>query len=107
MYSRLAGYEHVNDAERLCHDPTFRLMGSEKIWDRGAALTSRLQAFETDMPGEQENLPGLRRLSRAPGAYLCYNGQLRNSIKSKRNSRGQTGRFRTHSLLQASQKQVT
>ena len=37
VYSRLAGYEDVNDAERLCHDPTFRLIGSEKIWDRGAA----------------------------------------------------------------------
>ena len=38
VYSRLAGYEDVNDAERLCHDPTFRLIGSEKIWDRGATL---------------------------------------------------------------------
>lgn len=26
VYSRLAGYEDVNDAERLCHDPTFRLV---------------------------------------------------------------------------------
>jgi hypothetical protein len=38
-YSRLAGYEDVNDAERLAQDPTFRLIGSEKVWDRGAALT--------------------------------------------------------------------
>jgi hypothetical protein len=30
----------VNDAERVSADPTFRLIGSEKIWDRGAALTS-------------------------------------------------------------------
>jgi hypothetical protein len=52
VYSRLAGYEDVNDAERLCHDPTFRLIGSEKIWDRGAALTSRLQTFETGMLAE-------------------------------------------------------
>ena len=35
VYSRLAGYEDVNDAERLCHDPTFRLIGCERIWDRG------------------------------------------------------------------------
>ncbi len=42
IYSRLAGYEDVNDAERLSQDPTFRLIGSEKIWERGAALrTSR------------------------------------------------------------------
>jgi hypothetical protein len=44
IYSRLAGYEDVNDAERLAQDPTFRLMGSERIWERGAALTSRLLA---------------------------------------------------------------
>ena len=43
VYSRLAGYEDVNDAEQLSRDPTFRLIGSEKIWDRGAALPSRLQ----------------------------------------------------------------
>ncbi len=42
VYSRIAGYEDVNDAGRLSQDPTFRLIGSEKTWDRGAALTSRL-----------------------------------------------------------------
>jgi len=42
VYSRLAGYEDLNDAERLAADPTFRLIGSPKIWDRGAALTSTL-----------------------------------------------------------------
>jgi DDE family transposase len=30
VYSRLAGYEDVNDAEHLSQDPTFRLMGSEE-----------------------------------------------------------------------------
>src|SRR5712691_8254540 len=39
VYSRLAGYEDVNDAERVSADPTFRLIGSRKIWERGAALT--------------------------------------------------------------------
>src|SRR5437870_13648790 len=65
VYSRLAGYEDVNDAERLSHDPTFRLVGSEKIWERGAALTSRLQTFETEMLAEEENFAGLARLNRA------------------------------------------
>src|SRR5712691_6617104 len=64
VYSRLAGYEDVNDAEQLSHDPTFRLIGSEKIWDRGAALTSRLQTFETEMLAEEENFAGLARLNR-------------------------------------------
>ena len=65
VYSRLAGYEDLNDAERLSHDPTFRLIGSEKIWDRGAALTSRLQSFETEMLAQEENFAGLGRLNRA------------------------------------------
>ncbi|MBZ5672250.1 MAG: transposase [Acidobacteriia bacterium] len=34
VYSRLAGYEDLNDAARLPADPTFRLMGSEKVWER-------------------------------------------------------------------------
>src|SRR5437016_5235999 len=65
VYSRVAGYEDVNDAERLSQDPTFRLIGSEKVWDRGAALTSRLQTFETEMLAEEENFAGLGRLNRA------------------------------------------
>ena len=47
VYSRLAGYEDLNDAERLAADPTFRLISSQRIWDRGAALTSTLHWFET------------------------------------------------------------
>src|ERR1039458_6757210 len=64
VYSRIAGYEDVNDAERLSQDPTFRLIGSEKIWDRGAALTSRLQTFETEMLAEKENFVSLARINR-------------------------------------------
>jgi len=64
VYSRLAGYEDVNDAERLSQDPTFRLIGSSKIWDRGAALTSRLQSFETELLTQEENLAGLAALNR-------------------------------------------
>jgi hypothetical protein len=64
MYSRLAGYEDVNDAERLSQDPTFRLIGSRKIWERGAALTSRLQSFETELLTEADNLAGLAALNR-------------------------------------------
>jgi hypothetical protein len=64
VYSRLAGYEEVNDAERLSQDPTFRLIGSEKIWERGAALTSRLQSFETGLLAQDENLAGLEAINR-------------------------------------------
>jgi len=72
VYGRLAGYEDVNDAERLSQDPTFRLIGSEKIFrlrtrdrgERGAALTSRLQSFETEMLAEEQNFAGLARINR-------------------------------------------
>jgi hypothetical protein len=40
VYSRLAGYEDLNDAERLAADPTFRLISSQRVWDRIAALPS-------------------------------------------------------------------
>ena len=53
VYSRLAGYEDVNDAVRVAADPTFRLIGSKKNWDRGGALTSRLQSFEAERAGLQ------------------------------------------------------
>ena len=64
VYSRLAGYEDLNDAVRVSADPTFRLLGSKKNWDRGAALTSRLQRFETGMLAGDENLIGLMAVNR-------------------------------------------
>jgi hypothetical protein len=60
----LAGYEDVNDAERLSQDPTFRLIGSKKICERGVALTSRLQSFETELLTQTESLAGLAVLNR-------------------------------------------
>src|ERR1039457_4183716 len=35
VYSRLAGYEDVNDAERLAQAPAFRLLGSKKMCEGG------------------------------------------------------------------------
>ena len=64
VYSRLAGYEDLNDAARLSADPTFRLIGSPKRWDRGAALTSTLQWFETELLTREENLIGLMAVNR-------------------------------------------
>ena len=62
IYSRLAGYEDGNDAERLSQDRAFRLIGSEKVVERGAALTSRLLSFETDLLPQPENVDCLRLL---------------------------------------------
>jgi hypothetical protein len=62
--SRIAGYEDGYDSERVSQDPTFRLIGSEKTWDRGAALTSRLQTFETEMLAEENNFRSLALINR-------------------------------------------
>jgi Transposase DDE domain group 1 len=64
VYSRLADYEDLNDAERLAADPTFRLISSQKVWDRGVALTSTLHWFETELLTKEENLIGLMALNR-------------------------------------------
>ena len=64
VYSRLAGYEDLNDAVRVSADPTFRLLGSKKNWDRGGALTSRLQSFETGLLASEENLLGWMAVNR-------------------------------------------
>jgi hypothetical protein len=62
IYSRLASYEDVNDAERLAQDPTFRLMGSERIWERGADVA--VASFETKLLTQGENLAGLASINR-------------------------------------------
>ena len=64
VYSGLAGYEDLNDAVRVSADPTFRLIGSSKIWDRGTALTSTLHWFETELLTREENLVGLMAVNR-------------------------------------------
>ena len=64
VYSRLAGYEDLNDAIRVSADPTFRLIGSKKNWDCGGALTSRRQSFEAELLASEENLLGLMAVNR-------------------------------------------
>src|SRR3989441_8630924 len=63
IYSRLAGYEGTNDAERLAEDPTFRMLSSRERRDTSVALTSTLHWFETDVLTEERNYQGLARLN--------------------------------------------
>lgn len=42
IYSRLAGYEDINDAGRLAEDPTFRMLASCERRETSIALTSTL-----------------------------------------------------------------
>src|SRR5438270_8515516 len=65
IYSRLAGYEDTNDAERLAEDPTFRMLASRERRETSVALTSTLHWFETDVLTEERNYQGLARLNTA------------------------------------------
>ena len=49
---------------RVSADPTFCLIGSPKLWDRGGALTSTLHWFETELLTREENLVGLMAVNR-------------------------------------------
>ncbi len=50
IYSRLAGYEDVNDAERLSVDPAMRHVvgGRATLSEKHAASTSEVSRFETE-----------------------------------------------------------
>jgi hypothetical protein len=61
IYSRLAGYEDTNDAERLAEDPTFRMLASRERRETSVALTSTLHWFETEVLAEERNYQGLAR----------------------------------------------
>ena len=64
-YSRLAGYEDVNDAERLAVDPAMRHVvgGRAARADTEAASPSGVGRFETEMLSERHNLTALMNLS--------------------------------------------
>ena len=59
----LAGYEDVNDAERLCRDPAMRwVVGDRAVYD-AAASASEMGRFETEWLTRSENLAALANLS--------------------------------------------
>ena len=49
VYSRLAGYDDSNDADRLSQDPAMRVVVGWKDSDRRAASTSEMGRFETEL----------------------------------------------------------
>jgi len=63
IYSRLAGYEDVNDAERLRVDPVMRHVVGGRAVDRDAASTSQVARFETDVLCHPDNLDALMAMS--------------------------------------------
>ena len=67
IYSRLAGYEDVNDAERLRLDPAMQTVVGGRAKDATAASTSEMARFETQTLSTQENL---KHLTDLPGTWI-------------------------------------
>ena len=59
VYSRLAGYEDTNDAERLSVDPAMRHVVGERAKDTTAASVSQMGRFETEILPQPQNLKAL------------------------------------------------
>ncbi|HEY4862113.1 MAG TPA: IS1380 family transposase [Xanthobacteraceae bacterium] len=67
VFGRLAGYEDVNDAERLCRDPAMRWVVGGRAPMGQAASTSQMGRFETEWLARPENLAALADL---PGLWI-------------------------------------
>ena len=63
VYSRLAGYEDTNDAERLSVDPVMRRIVGGRATEKTTASTSQVGRFETQVLTESDNLAQLMDLS--------------------------------------------
>ena len=62
VYGRLAGYEDVNDADRLGRDPAMRWIVGGRAVERGGASTSQMGRFETELLATNDNLAALADL---------------------------------------------
>jgi hypothetical protein len=81
VFGRLAGYEDVNDAERLRHDPAMRWIVGGKAAQGSAASPSQMGRFET------QSLAHLRTSLLLPtclaiGSTLCTAGARREASSS-------------------------
>ena len=74
IYSRLAGYEDVSDAERLSIDPAMRHVvgGRAMRADKCAASTSEVGRFETENLSTKDNLKKLMALSGSYSRYVVF-----------------------------------
>jgi Transposase DDE domain group 1 len=67
VFGQLAGYEDVNDADRLCHDPAMRWVVGDRAISGSAASASQIRRFETKWLSRPENLAALADL---PGQWI-------------------------------------
>ena len=59
IYSRLAGHDDTNDAERLSQDPALRVVVGWQGSDRNTASNSETGRFDMETLIQEENLKGL------------------------------------------------
>ena len=69
LYSRLAGYEDTNDAERPAADPAVRMLVSRERREMSVARTSTRHWVDTDGLTEEPNYQGLARLTTDLGQH--------------------------------------
>src|SRR5215212_2074998 len=67
VFGRLAGYEDVNDADRLDFDPALRWIVGGRAVMQNAASTSQMGRFETEVLTQKANLVTLADL---PGRWI-------------------------------------
>src|SRR5882672_10470439 len=67
VFGRLAGYEDVNDADRLRRDPAMRWVVGDRAISGSAASASQMGRFETKWLSRPENLAALVDL---PGQWI-------------------------------------
>ena len=64
VFARVAGYEDVNDADKLAHDPAMRLAVGGRAVDGKAASSSQMSRFEgKTLTTEKKNLEALSNLN--------------------------------------------
>jgi Transposase DDE domain group 1 len=63
VFGRIAGYDDVNDAERLCRDPAMRWIVGARAIEKSAASASEMGRFETEWLTRTEDLSALTELS--------------------------------------------
>ena len=59
VFSRVAGYDDTNDADRLAQDPAMRIVVGWRGSERNAASASEMGRFETELLTQEDNLEGL------------------------------------------------
>ena len=96
VFGRLAGYDDVNDADRLSLDPVMRQVVGGRAVDAKAASASQMGRFETEVLAATDNLgqvpkprrKSYRRLARGHKTLTtCKKGHSTWGMSAKRSSK--------------------